>query len=128
MAVISASPAEIGTELEYILKAMTVPQQAASATFLASSRTKLILTRFLATLDEKFQRVDSLCGRMELMMANFDQVVGSIESLKHQVPNTSVQVPETTMSARAHVPASGRYICQGRPQAALLRVDRSDPE
>jgi hypothetical protein len=87
-ATMSANRAEIGIEPVSILKATTMPRQAGSEYILChSSDENSFSFRFLATLDERFQKVDTLCQRMEKMMAKFDEVVGSLEFLRH--PETS---------------------------------------
>lgn len=90
MAMIFASHAEIEIEPAYIRKATTMLQQVGSRFSFFLLSPLLNPFRFLATLDERFQKVDTLCHRMEMMMARFDEVVGSLETIRQQVPQANV--------------------------------------
>jgi hypothetical protein len=70
--------------------------------------------------------VDALCQRMEMMIAKFDEVVGSLESLRHQVPNTSMHIPESTQNEQANEPQMDDFILSNDAQIPLLEYGPAD--
>jgi Fungal specific transcription factor domain len=63
---------------------------------------------------------------MEMMMAKFDEVVGSLESLRHQVPNNSAHIPQPMHNERSNAPHLDDLMVSNGAQITLIEDDQGD--